>query len=183
MARRSSIAPVKLAFLVEGDADKAFVEALAPRILGTSSVVRVVRVGGKAAFPSTFSDAARLLDAGYASVFVLVDADTEIVSEIALQKQRLVDVFRRFGLEDRVHVHMAVPMLETWLLAAHRKDPEASAHPKRDLARLTGGDVTSQMSKLAAELPIETARMRSRSFGEFVCALEEFAPSKLQQAS
>ena len=102
MARREPIAPVKLAFFVEGDSDKAFVEALVPRVVGPSARVHVVRVGGKAAFSSTFFEAARFLEAGYAQIFLVVDADTEIPTEIELQKQRLVDVFRRYGLEDRV---------------------------------------------------------------------------------
>ena len=164
MARREPIAPIKLAFFVEGDTDKAFVEALVPRILGPSAVVRVVRVGGKAAFSSTFSDAAKFLEAGYASVFLIVDADTEIPSEIDLQKQRLADVFRRYGLEDRVRICMAVPMLEAWLLAAHREDPEGSTDPKRDLARFAGASAGARIRALAAELPIDVARRRSRSF-------------------
>jgi hypothetical protein len=181
MARREPIAPLKLAFLVEGDMDKDFVETLVPRVVGSSAQVRVVRVGGKAAFSSTFFEAARFLEAGYASVFLLVDADTEIPEEINLQRQRLEDVFRRYEIQDRVRIYMAVPMLETWLLAAYREDPEQSTHPKRDLARFAGEEA-SDVRSLTARLPINVARRRSRSFNEFVTGLEAFAPSKVRRA-
>lgn len=158
--------------------DKAFIEALVPRIIGQDAVVRVVRVGGKAAFPSTFYEAARFHEAGYAGIFLIVDADTEIASEIEAQRQRLVEVFRRYGLEDRVRICMAVPMLESWLLAAHQADPERSTDPKRDLARLveTGG-----VRALAERLPIEQARRRAKSFDEFVVALQAFAPRRARR--
>jgi hypothetical protein len=185
MARRDPIAPLKLAFLVEGNRDKAFVETLVPRILGSRVQLRVVRVGGKAAFSSTFFEAAQFAEAGYASIFLLVDADTEISSEIELQKQRLVEVFRRYGLLDRVQIYMAVPMLEAWLLAGHRKHPEQSTHPKRDLARLIGKDVPEDddIRALAAALPIDVARRRAKSFDTFVAGLEAFVPSKARHAS
>jgi len=183
MARREPIAPVKLAFFVEGDSDKAFVEALVPRVVGPSARVHVVRVGGKAAFSSTFFEAARFLEAGYAQIFLVVDADTEIPTEIELQKQRLVDVFRRYGLEDRVRICMAVPMLEAWLLAAYREDPERSTNPKRDLARFAGADTSDRIRTLAAALPIDVARRRAKSFDELVTGLEAFVPSKARRAS
>jgi hypothetical protein len=177
MARREPVAPLKLVFIVEGDAEKYFVETLAPRILGPNAVVRVVRVGGKAAFSSTFFEAARFLEAGYASVFLVVDADTEIPAEIDLQKQRLADVFRRYGLEDRIRICMAVPMFEAWLLAAYREDPERSTHPKQDLARFAGEEA-DDIRSLTAKLPIDVARQRSKSFDEFVTNLEAFAPRR-----
>ncbi len=181
MARREPVAPVKLAFFVEGDTAKAFVEGLVPRVLGPSVHLRVVRVGGKAAFSTTFLEAAQFLQAGYASIFLIVDADTEIPDKIELQKQRLEEVFRRYEMEDRVQIYMAVPMLEAWLLAAHREAPEQSPDPRRDLARLAGekADVRS----LAAKLPIDVARRRSRSFDELVTGLEALAPSKARRAS
>lgn len=183
MARREPITPLKLAFIVEGDTEKDFIEALAPRVLGPNAHLRVVRVGAKAAFSSTFYEAAQFLEAGYAQIFLIVDADTELRTEIHLQKQRLVDVFRRYGLADRVRVCMAVPMIEAWLLAAYRDDPERSTHPKRDLARLAGADVGDKIRALAAELPIDVARRRAKSFDEFVTALEAFVPAKARRAS
>ena len=176
---RQQVAPLKLAFFVEGDADKAFVEALVPRIVGREAVVRVLRVGDKAAFSSTFYEAAQLLESGYASAFFIVDADTAIAPEVETQRQRLVEVFRRYGLEDRVRICMAVPMLESWLLAAHQAEPERSTDPKRDLARLAGAD---SIRALAERLPIEQARRRSKSFDEFAAALQAFAPRRARRA-
>jgi hypothetical protein len=180
MARRESIAPLKLAFFVEGDAEKLFIEALVPRVVGPDVLVRVVRVGGKAAFSSTYFEAAQFLEAGYAAVFLIVDAGTAISSEIELQKHRLEDVFRRYRLEDRVRICMTVPMLEAWLLAAYQEDPERSTQPQRDLARLAGEE-SSHIGALAAKLPLETARRRSRSFDGLVTALEVFAPVKVRR--
>jgi hypothetical protein len=169
--------------MVEGDADKAFIEALVPRIVGPNVDVRVVRVGGKAAFSSTFFEAARFLEAGYAAVFLIVDADTEIPAEIEIQKRQLLDVFRRYGLEDRVRICMAVPMIEAWLLAAYQEHPEGSTHPKRDLARFAGADALDKIPSLAAALPIDLARRRSRSLDELVTGLEAFARPKERRAS
>lgn len=178
MARREPVAPLKLVFFVEGNTDKAFLDAFVPRILGPRVGIRVVRVGGKAAFASTFFETAQFLEAGYASAFVLLDADTEIPEEIDLQKRQLMEVFRRYGLEQQVQIYMAVPMLEAWLLAAYRAHPEQSTHPKRDLARFAGADASSKVGALAAALPIDLARHRSKSFDEFVTGLEVFAPSR-----
>src|SRR5262249_39996971 len=117
-----------------------------------------------------------------ASVFLIVDADTAIPSEIALQKERLREVFRSYRLEDRVRICMAVPMLEAWLLAAYTKDSERGTRPKPDLARFAGEDA-SDIRALAAKLPIDIARRRSRSFDELVTSLEAFASSKARRAS
>ena len=97
------------------------------------------------------------------------------------EEQQLKDVFRRYGVEDRVKICMAVPMFEAWLLAAHREGPEQRTRPKRDLARLAGPRAT--IRELTEQLPIELARRRSRSFDELVTALEAFAPVKARQAS
>jgi hypothetical protein len=183
MARRQSIAPLKLVFLVEGDAEKTFLETLVPRILGPKVVMRVIRVGPKSAFSSTFFEAAKFLDAGYASVFVLLDADTLSRSEIEVQKRQLAQIYRRYGLQDHVQIHFAVPMLETWLLAGNRAHPERSTDPKRDLARLTGTNTEEAIRKLTTELPIDVARSRSRSFDAFLRDLEAFASSKARRAS
>lgn len=145
--------------------------------------MRVVRVGGKSAFSSTFFEAAQFLDAGYGSVFLLIDADTEIADEIDRQKQQLMDVFRRYGLAEHVQIHMAVPMLEAWLLAAYRAHPEQSTQPKRDLARYAGPDASNRIGELAASLPIEIARRRSKSLDEFVTGLEMLAPARARRAS
>jgi len=182
MARREAIVPIKLAIIVEGDAEKAFFEALVPRVVGPDVSLRLVRVGGKAAFPSTFFEAAQFVEAGYAAVFVVVDADTDIPEEIELQKQRLFDIYRRYGLQERVRIVMAVPMLESWLLAAYEEEPERSRHPKRDLARFAGV-AREDIHALAAALPIDVARRRSPSFDGLVTALEAYAPRKARRAS
>jgi hypothetical protein len=183
MARREPIAPLKVVFFVEGNTDKAFLEAFVPRVLGPKAAMRVVRVGGKPAFSSTFFEAARFLDAGYASAFLLLDADTEIPEEIDRQKRQLFEVFRRYGLTERVQIHMAVPMLEAWLLAAYRAHPEQSTHPKRDLARYAGPDAGNRIGELAAALPIDLARRRSKSLDDFITGLEALAPARARQAS
>lgn len=176
MARRQPIAPLKLVFFVEDDAEKAFLEALVPRVLGSKVAMRVVRVGMKYGFSSTYFETFRFLEAGYTAAFLLVNANTDITDEIDRQKQQLVDVFRRYGLAEYVHVHMVVPMLEAWLLAAHRARPEQSTHPRRDLSRHAGPDAEGKIRELATALPIDLARRRSRSLNEFITALEALAP-------
>lgn len=178
MARRQPIAPLKLVFFVEDDADQAFLEALVPRVLGPKVAIRVICVGMKYGFSSTYYETFRFLEAGYTAAFLLVNANTKITDEIDRQKQELGDIFRRYGLSEYVHIHMVVPMLEAWLLAAYRARPEQSARPKRDLARHAGPDAESKIGELAAALPIELARRRSRSLDEFLSALEALAPAK-----
>ena len=109
MARHEPVAPVKLAFFVEGDSDKEFLEGIVQRILGPGVHVRVVRVGGKAAFSSTYFETLQFLQAGYASIFLVIDANTELPEEIELQKQRLEEVFSRYGIEDRVQISWQYP--------------------------------------------------------------------------
>jgi hypothetical protein len=116
-------------------------------------------------------------------VFVVVDADTVIAADVGLQKQRLAEVYRRYGLEDRVQVVMAVPMLETWLLADYVEHPERSLHPKQDLASRVGPMDGNVIRSLAAKIRIEVVRRRAKSFDEFVTGLEVFAPSKARRAS
>lgn len=175
MARIAPIVPLKLAFLVEGDAEKAFLEALVPRVLGPQVALRVVRIGMKSAFPSTYFDALRLLDAGYAAVFLLVNANTAVVNKIDRQKRELTEVFRRYRLAQYVQIHMVVPMLEAWLLAAYQAHPEQSTRPERDLAHHAGPDADSKIGELAAVLPLDLARRRSPSLRKFITALEALA--------
>lgn len=175
--------PLRLVFFVEGDADKAFLEALVPRVLGPRVETRVVRVGGKAAFSSTFFEVGQFLDAGYAAAFLLLDADTELPEEIEHQRRQLVEVFRRYGITDRVQIHLAVPMLESWLLAAYQTQPEQSAQPKRELARHAGPDADKRIGQLAADLPIDVARRRSKSLDAFITGLEVIAPPHARRAS
>lgn len=116
-------------------------------------------------------------------MFLLLDADTGIPEEIDRQQRQLMEVFRRYGLADHIQIHMAVPMLEAWLLAAYQAHPEQSAHPKRDLARHAGAGAVDRIGELAAALPIEIARHRSASLDDFITGLEALAPAKARRAS
>src|SRR6185436_20973808 len=100
------------------------------------------------------------------------------VDEVDRQKQELTEVFRRYRLAQYVQIHMVVPMLEAWLLAAYHAHPEQSTRPRRDLARYAGPDAESKIGELAAALPLELARHRSRSLRKFITALEAIAPEE-----
>lgn len=89
-----------------------------------------------------------------------------------------MEVFRRYGLAGYVQVHVVVPMLEAWLLAAYQAHPEQSTRPRRDLACHAGPDAESRIQELAAGLPLELARRRSRSLRKFLTALEALASEK-----
>lgn len=164
----------KVGFVVEGDRDKEFVEGLAPRVLPSGSRVHVVRVGGKAALPWSFSTVAHLVARGYGHVMVLADADTDVPSEIRQYQRRLESNLRRFGLDREARICLAVPMLEAWLLARYVDDPERDPDPKHTLERCLDG-APPVIGALAKELPLDIARRRSKSFDTFVQTLEEFA--------
>ena len=183
MARSVARVPAsKVGFLVEGDHDKAFVEAFVPRIVGPDVNIHVIRIGGKAALSSTYADAIALLDQGYERVIVLVDADTTVTEEIEQQRADLADIYRRYGIEHATHVCMAVPMLESWLLAAYEDAPERRADPKRTLARAAGTGA-DRFAELARALPISTVRKRSASFDAFVRELERVGMARAGRAA
>jgi hypothetical protein len=169
---------MRVAFFVEGDADKAFVEAFVPRIVGDDVGIQVVRVGGKAALPSMYADAAALISGGYEHVFALIDADTNVESEIRQLRDRVEETYRRYGLDDVAHVCLVVPMLEAWLLAQHVDVPESSPQPKRALERAIGPVMARDVARLARELDVEVARRRSPSLNRFVTELEAVAKSR-----
>lgn len=173
---------VKVAFIVEGDADKAFVEALVPRILGRNARAQVVRVGGKGGFRSAFANVAAFLDEGYQKVIILVDADTCDAAEVAEQRARLVDTFRRHGVEAAAEVCLAVPLMEAWLVAGH-DDVPADLPPKRAVAESLHVRRPADIARLAAQLPIEKVQARSPSFDAFVRAVQRAATSTSGRAA
>ena len=80
--------------------EKAFIEAFAPRILGDSVEIRVVRLGGKAALGSSYVDAADLVERGYERVYVIVDADTDVddeVRDVMFRQQNLPETLQKQG--------------------------------------------------------------------------------------
>jgi hypothetical protein len=173
---------VKVAFIVEGDADKAFVEALVPRILGRGARAQVVRVGGKSGFRSAFANVAAFAEEGHPKVIVLVDADTCDAADIAEQRDRLVDTFRRHRVGDLAEVCLAVPALEAWLVAGY-DDVPAELPPKRAPADALQVRGPADIGRLAAQLSIDKVRERSPSFDTFVRAVQRAATAMSGRAA
>lgn len=165
--------PPRLAFVVEGDLDRAVVETLARRIWGHPVHLHTVRLGGKAAVPWLWSAAMPLLDEkGYDHVIVLLDADTTSRDDIVEQEDALKAQFAQHRLrEDEVSLVLAVPEIEAWLIADEDAAPEEA--PREKLTRRYGHRTRELFAKRADALDLQVGRERSPSLNRFIETLEE----------
>lgn len=182
----------KIGFIVEGDIDKAVVEAIARKVLSSrlepdSLKVHAIRLGSRIALPWAYSSVLALLDEHeYQHVIIVLDADTSLRPEVERKKRRIEDMMRDHDLTpNEVSVCLVVPEIEAWLLAKHLLEPEKESDPKSKLGEnLPNGKLTiDRAGQLAKELDINTARKRSPSLENFVASLERLADKLLNQAS
>lgn len=170
-ARRGD--PIRLAFLVEDDADKTFVETLVPRLFpdppadASDLFLHVVVLGRRDALDRARDEAVRLSDAGYDGIFAIADANTTSINVIWDQQ---ADLQRRVtdGLP-RAHAFVAVSAMECWLLSDYLVNPERAANPLRALVRHAPD---RSVTDLAASLRIEQARQRSPSLDALLARVE-----------
>jgi len=169
----------KIGFLVEGDVDKAVVEALASRILGPSFRPYAVRLGGEVALPWAYATVLSLLEEKhYPHVVLVLDADSTNPNEVERRQQTLQGSLARHHLgANEVTVCLAVPSIEAWLLAGQRADPERVLQPKEELRRLLGKLPLSveRATDLANALDLAIARQRAPSLDRFGATLERLA--------
>ena len=173
----------KLGFVVEGDRDRAILEALTRRLLPTGFQTHFVRLGGKAALPWAYTTVLDFLQKGYSHVFIVFDADTSDPAQVSRQREESLSILRRHGLAEHVSLCIAVPEIEAWLLAGLRQRPEQAASPKRIIAERLGlaGSSLVSLQRTAHELDLETAAARSPSLREFVRALEAIREGKRER--
>lgn len=170
----------RLGFVVEGEADKAFVEALVPRLFRDPIRVYAVRLGGRIAIPWIYATALTLLEEKqYPHVVVLLDSDTVVPSRIEEQRQGIRSMLEQHSITSaEVTICFAVPELEVWLLAEYDERPEESKNPRQDLATRLGRQgrvLPEKIGELARALNIKNARERSASFDGFVRAINDVA--------
>ncbi|HEU4410369.1 MAG TPA: DUF4276 family protein [Polyangiaceae bacterium] len=165
----------RIAFVVEGDADKAVVESLAKRIWQTPPErVHTVRLGGRAAVPWLWATVLTLLDEKhYNHVVVLLDADTADGEKAADRVEELkAELLKHRITDDSVSIFLAVPELEAWLLAATEENPEVPGAKQRLRAALPEATSPDELARLASKLNLREARRRSPSLNTFLSALE-----------
>jgi hypothetical protein len=170
----------RIAFVVEGDHDKAVVEALAQRIWRVPPErMRTVRLGGRAAIPWLWDTVVTLLEEkGYDHVVVLLDADDddEDSEEAAgLVAEIKAELANHHIDEKKVSVLLAVPMLEAWLLADTEEQPEVPDARKR-LRNLLGRWSPDKLADMVRNLDLDKARRRSPSLHMFLAELESLRP-------
>ena len=155
----------RIAFVVEGDTDKAVAEALARRVWRIlPERMRTVRLGGRAAVPWLWETVLTLLEEkGYDHAD---DALDEIKAALASHH---ID-------EKSVSVFLAVPVLEAWILAGTDEQPEVP-DAKQRLRKLLGRRSPDELADAVKSLDLEKARRRSPSLDAFVAGLESLRPS------
>ena len=169
----------RIAFVVEGDTDKAVAEALAQRVWRIPPErMRTVRLGGRAAVPWLWETVLTLLEEkGYDHVVVLLDADDEDPEDaddgVAEIKAALVS---HHIDEKSVSVFLAVPVLEAWILAGTDEQPEVP-DAKQRLLNLLGRWSPDELADAVKSLDLEKARRRSPSLDAFVTGLESLRPN------
>lgn len=173
----------KLGFVVEGDTDRAILEALTRRLLPERFQTHFVRLGGKAALPWAYTTVLDFLQKGYSHVFIVFDADTSDPAQVRRQREENLAILRRHGLAEHVSLCIAVPEIEAWLLAGLQEGPEQAASPKRTVADRLGLTASNSVGwqRAAHELDLETAAARSASLSEFVRELRAVRLAKRER--
>lgn len=171
----------RIAFVVEGDADKAVAEALARRVWRVlPERMRTVRLGGRAAVPWLWETVLTLLEEkGYEHVVVLLDADdqSEDPEDAADLAADIKAALASHHIDEKkVSVFLAVPVLEAWLLAGTDERPEAP-DAKQRLRDLLGRWSPDEAADVVKSLDLDRARRRSPSLDAFVAGLESLRPS------
>ena len=90
-----------------------------------NTVVKTVRLGGKAALPTAHTTAALFLEQGFDHVFIVFDADTTDQQESESQRLAIEETLAEHGLSGRVTVIPVVPTIHVWLSPRHRHDRPA----------------------------------------------------------
>lgn len=145
---------MRIGFIVEGDPDKAVVEALARRVLPAGVEFHTVRLGGKAALPMAYTSVLTLLAKSYDHVVVLFDTDSTLPESNAQQKEQVEESLREHGVADRTSVCPAVPTVRDWILGGRQ---DVGSHR-------IGID---ELRDFAQRLDLQQLKERNSSFAEF----------------
>lgn len=166
---------MKLGFIVEGDAAKAVLEELIPRLLPAGRAVEYgfVRLGGRAGLSTAYTSAIVLLSKNSDHVFIVFDAGSTLPAVVAEQKERVFAGVREYRLEADVTVCPAIPTIESWLLAGLRDQDPFAPDPTKRLGSMLGHpfDPAVDGPGLVAQLDLELASRRNESFAQFAEAL------------
>ncbi len=182
----------RLVFLVEGQAEKACLDALLPRLLPVHCGYRILSFRGKQDLEKSLTRTLRAYQHPQARFVILRDQDAGDCRRV---KAHLVALAAASGDQRPVKIRVACRALEGWYLAqlavvgevfglrnlggaqvrAKFRDPDRLHRPDEELAALTHGryQKVSGSARLGAVLnPAET---RSASFANFVKAVKYLA--------
>ncbi|PTL84623.1 hypothetical protein DAT35_06025 [Vitiosangium sp. GDMCC 1.1324] len=179
----------KIAFLVDGDKEKLFVEALAWKLVARQ------RLASQPCFATLrFADTPRegifslvelLLTKNYQRFFILFNTGSTSRRRISLMASELQEPLVRVRLEDKVSLIPLVPSIERWVLADEKalerasgtRVPEELWHergrPEEVLRELLGEWGPREQKRVARYLDPERIRTRDASFDAFARALQE----------
>ncbi|MEM9459234.1 MAG: DUF4276 family protein [Myxococcota bacterium] len=174
--------PERIAFVVEGDADRDVAETLAKRVWAAlPERFHTVRLGGRAAIPWLWNTVLTLLEEkDYEHVVVLLDADTIDGDEAYRRVAELeAELSKRQIAKESVSILLAVPELEAWLLAETEENPEvldAKQRLQQRMPKHQGKVSPNTLANLARTLNLPRARERSPSLNSFLAVLESLHP-------
>ena len=128
---------MKIGFLVEGNGDKAAVEAVARRLLPRGVRFHTIRLGGKPALGTAYTSVFDLLGMGYDHVVILINALSSDERTAGDDRIRVESGLAEHRLQEHATVIVAVPDTAAW---TKEGAAEANASLKRFasvLSRLT----------------------------------------------
>jgi hypothetical protein len=190
MKRRSAgrSAQRKIAFLVDGDKHKLFVEALAQGVVArhrpeSQPCFATIRLAGTPR-AGVFSVVEVLLTKNYERFLIVFDAGTTNKRRISSMISEIQEPLIRARLMDKVSLIPMVPSIESWVLADEEALERVSgtsiadgvsrgrSRPEDLLRELLGGWGPKEQRRMARYLDPERIRAKNASFDAFARALE-----------
>ena len=178
----------KIAFFVDGDKEKLFVEALARKVVerhrpASPPVLATLRLAGTPR-EGIFSLVEVMLTKDYQRLLILFNTGSTSRRRIADMASEIHEPMVRARLEDKVSIIPLVPSIDSWVLAdeealaraAGRRwtgdVPHERSRPEDVLRELFGGWGPKEQKRVARSLDPERMRGRDKSFDSFVRALQ-----------
>ncbi|MDR1677866.1 MAG: DUF4276 family protein [Deltaproteobacteria bacterium] len=183
----------ELVFLVEGRAEEALINALAPRLLPPGHDVKVLTFRGKQDLEKSLPRTLKVWRNPQASFLILRDQDSGDCLKI---KAHLLNLVEGNPADCRPYkIRVACRALESWYLAqlavveavfnqnalarqqncAKFRNPDQLANPDMELGKLTGGmyQKVDGSERLGRALSLDDSR--SPSFKNFIVAIKHLA--------
>jgi len=178
----------KMAFFVDGDKEKLFVEALARKVVerhrpASPPVLATLRLAGTPR-EGIYSLVEVMLTKDYQRFFILFNTGSTSRRRIADMASEIHEPLVRARLEDKVSIIPLVPSIDSWVFAdeealaraAGRRwtgdVPHERSRPEDVLRALLGGWGPKEQKRVARYLDPERMRGGDKGFDAFVRALQ-----------